>query len=66
MEFIPKDIYEKLEFDKIIVLLQNECLGEVAQEKLARLRPDTIKFMIEKRLKETHEMKAGFDNNENA
>ena len=65
MEFIPKDIYEKLEFNKVIVLLQNECLGEAAKEKLSRLRPETLRFMIEQRLKEVHELKEGFDNNEN-
>jgi hypothetical protein len=31
MQLEPKDVYEKLEFDKILRLIEAECLGELGK-----------------------------------
>lgn len=37
MTLEPKDLYEKLEFDKVLELLTAECLGAYGEEKIANL-----------------------------
>ena len=37
MQLEPKDLYEKLEFDKVIELLQKKCLGELGKFAVQRL-----------------------------
>ena len=56
MDLQPKDLYEKLEFDKIIHLLARECSGELGQQFFAELRPSTHLKTIEQQLKEAKEL----------
>ncbi len=53
----PKDLYEKLEFDKILHLLESDCSGELGQQYFANLQPEIDLRSIEKKLKEVKELK---------
>jgi len=61
----PKDIFEKLEFDKILELLEKECYGDLGKEKVRTITPDVRKFMIERKLKEADEFKLSLIENDN-
>lgn len=57
MNLFPSDIYEKLEFDKILDLLEHECFGEAGRIYFRELRPITDLKTIERQLKEAKELK---------
>ncbi len=57
----PKDLYERLEFDKVLELLEQECLGELGREAVQAIRPDTRRGSIEQRLLEVHDFKLTLD-----
>lgn len=61
MELTPKDLYEKLEFDKVIDLLINECMGDLGREYFTALSPETDPLSIERKLKEVKELKLAFE-----
>lgn len=61
MQLEPKDLVERLEFDKIIQLLEQECVGELGKEMAGRILPETDKKIIEARLQEANEMKSGLE-----
>lgn len=63
MELVPKDLYEKLEFDKVLHLLEEECLGEPGREEVKRLPLLTDPAAIEQQLEEVDECKRGLQNN---
>lgn len=52
MQLEPSDLYEKLEFDKILELLEQECVGDLGKERVREIRPDTDLKEITARLKE--------------
>ena len=56
MHLLPKDLYEKLEFDKILDLLQRECVGQLGTAAAAKLRVQDQHAIILRQLNETHEM----------
>ena len=58
----PKDLYEKLEFDKVIALLEKECSGEMGQVYFQNLLPETDLNSILKKLKEVKELKLCLEN----
>ena len=60
----PKDLFEKLEFDKVIDLLVKECLGEQGIERIRALQPHTNLQYIEERLKEVSELKRSIEHND--
>lgn len=64
MRLEPKDLFEKLEFDKVIELLVRECLGEQGIERIKELRPQTNREQIEERLKEVMEMKRSIEHSD--
>ena len=64
MRLEPKDLFEKLEFDKVIELLVRECLGDQGIERIKELRPQTNREQIEERLKEVMEMKRSIEHND--
>lgn len=64
MRLEPKDLFEKLEFDKVIELLVRECLGEQGIERIKDLRPQTNREQIEERLKEVMEMKRSIEHSD--
>ena len=64
MQLEPKDLFEKLEFDKIIDLLDKRCLGELGRQRIRQLAIETNKPIIEIKLRETHEYKLSLTQND--
>ncbi len=64
MRLEPKDLYEKLEFDKIIALLERECVGELGREAVRQLPLMTDKGQIERSLNEVWEYKLTLSEND--
>lgn len=58
MEIYPKDGHLKLEFERILVLTQNECLGDAGRDALEKVQPSTDIDTIERWLSETEEFLA--------
>ncbi|MFK7981585.1 MAG: endonuclease MutS2 [Saprospiraceae bacterium] len=55
MNLEPKDLYEKLEFDKILELVEAECFGVLGKEVVREISPDTSKPNILRKLREVKE-----------
>jgi DNA mismatch repair protein MutS2 len=64
MHLQPKDLYEKLEFDKILALLDKECSGELGQAHVQAMQPATDLKTIERALKEVKELKLCLEKND--
>ena len=64
MLLLPKELYEKLEFDKVLQLLEKECLGAPAGTYFEFLEPSTELSLIEKQLKEVKELKLSLEKND--
>lgn len=64
MQLEPKDLYEKLEFDKILNLLQGYCLGELGRSAISKISPDTEIILIRGKLEEVKEFKLTLENND--
>jgi DNA mismatch repair protein MutS2 len=64
MDLQPRDLYEKLEFDKVIALLERECSGELGVAYFQALQPESDLKSIEKKLKETKELKLALEKND--
>lgn len=60
MFFEPKDLKEKLEFNKVLELLQRECVGELGVEAVNLVEPEIELEKIYRLLKEVDEFKATF------
>ena len=58
MQLEPKDLYEKLEFDKVLALLAGECYGQLGREAALGLPVTADVAAIERQLQETWECKA--------
>lgn len=58
MRLIPEDVFKKLEFDKVIELLEQQCLGELGIERIRHLKVLTHPKQIERQLDEVYEYKA--------
>lgn len=61
MQLVPKDFYEKLEFDKIIQLLLRYGMGQPGIDRLRALEPVTDLVSIDRWLKETAEFRASME-----
>ncbi len=57
MFLAPKDLYEKLEFDKIIELCARESMGELGFNEILALKPSSDSTLIDKQLREVKEFK---------
>ena len=57
MRWEPNDLFKKLEFDKVLELLGEYCLGELGKKEVAKIVPGTGITAIERKLKEVHEFK---------
>ena len=55
MRLIPDDVYAKLEFDKVLELLEKECLGALGVERVQKLVVHQQAFIIETLLTEVFE-----------
>lgn len=64
MQLEPKDLYEKLEFDKILGLLQKYCLGELGKEATDNIGPETEPILIRGKLEEVKEFKLTLENDD--
>lgn len=64
MQLLPRDLYEKLEFDKVLELLEKECLGELGVETVKGLRPADDISLIERSLNEAREFRLSMDEND--
>jgi DNA mismatch repair protein MutS2 len=62
--FEPKDVLRKLEFDKVIDLLEKEALTALAAEQLHDLSPRTDFAGIDLALRETRECKLALEKND--
>ncbi len=61
MELNSKDLFEKLEFDKVIELLKSYCLGEVGKVYFDHIQIETEPFLIRAKLKEVSEYKLSLE-----
>ncbi len=61
MEIAPKDLIEKLEFDKILEILIEKCYGEAGKEKMQNPFFHTKKLMLDRILAEVIEAKIASD-----
>lgn len=64
MRLEPNNLLEKLEYDKIIALLDRECLGELGREAIHHLPFLTDVEAIERKLKEVNEYKLSLSKND--
>ncbi len=64
MQIQPKDVYEKLEFDKILDLLARECLGAAGRELIQNLKPEVVLSIIKHNLLQVNELKKSIEQNE--
>ena len=64
MKLEPKDLYEKLEFDKILELLLTECLGDYGKEKVQNLPIHIELEAITQKLLYVNEFKLAIQDND--
>ena len=59
MNLLPRDTYEKLEFDKILTLLEEQCNGEMGRQLVNDMVPSVKVTYINRWLDEVAEFKQG-------
>ena len=64
MQLLPKDLFEKLEFDKVLELLEKECLGEQGRMAAQNIGPSTDVAIIEQQLQQVKEYKLSIEQND--
>jgi DNA mismatch repair protein MutS2 len=64
MHFEPRDVLQKLEFDKIIELLEQEAVTPMAAAELRELQPGTSFEAIDLRLREVRDWKLSLEKND--
>lgn len=64
MHLYPKDIIKSLEFDKVLALVSEYCVGEPGQELARELRPSKDIETIKRWLHETAEYKLSLEQND--
>jgi len=64
MIFEPKDVFQKLEFDKVLDLLEKEALTPMAAEMLRAVSPGTDFAHIDRSLRELREFKLILEKND--
>ncbi len=65
MKLAPKDLYQTLEFDKILELTEDYCYGTLGKEYFQQLIPSTEASQIERWLLEVFEYTQTYENNHN-
>ncbi|MDC0230907.1 Smr/MutS family protein [Aureispira] len=65
MEITPKDIYQTLEFDKILIITAKYCFGELAKKYFNSFKHSTNPLQIEQWLSEVFEYTQTYENNHN-
>jgi DNA mismatch repair protein MutS2 len=61
---ISKELYEKLEFDRILALAQKECCGELGETYFQNLQPISSLSALEFQLKKVKELKLSLEKND--
>ena len=61
MRLIPDDVYEKLEFDKVLELLEKECLGALGIEQVQKIIVHKDAYIIDTLLTEVFEYVTAID-----
>lgn len=61
MNLYPRDIFEKLEFDKILSIIESYCLGITAMERVSKIAPSSQAQIIEIQLEEVYECKKTYE-----
>ncbi len=56
MTFYPEDLFEKLEYNKVLALLEQYCAGSMGKEAARSLIPNSDKRWVDQRLDEVQEM----------
>lgn len=64
MKFEPRDVFQKLEFDKVLDLLEKEAMTPMAAERLRALTPSLSFQEIDQWLRETREYKLTLEKND--
>ncbi|MEM0992275.1 MAG: endonuclease MutS2 [Bacteroidota bacterium] len=64
MQLELKDIYEKLEFDKLLKRVEADCLGALGVERIRNTQIATDVRLIRKHLKQVQEYKSTIDNDD--
>ena len=64
MHWEPDDLFQKLEFDKILDFLAAECLSELGKKEVYRIIPGTAAALIDQKLKEVQEFKRANEHND--
>lgn len=64
MELEPRDLYEKLEFDKVKELVEKHCYGELGRAAVQLIHPHTDLALIERMLTEVRELKLSLEKND--
>ena len=64
MLFEPKDVFRKMEFDKVLELLEKEALTEMSAQEIRELSPQIRFDDIDTRLREVREFKLALEKNE--
>ncbi len=62
--FYPADLFEKLEFDKVLELLRRECITEMAQAQVLEIKPGTDFTVIDRALRQVKELKQSLEKND--
>ncbi|MEM6318289.1 MAG: hypothetical protein AAF960_11510, partial [Bacteroidota bacterium] len=62
MNLAPKDLYEKLEFDKILELVEGECYGKLGREIVRQIAPTNNRRRIIQLLNEVREYQVTLGN----
>ncbi len=61
MQFLPGDTYEKLEFDKVLLLLERQCNGDIGRQAARELSPSADIMEVSQWLDEVAEFRQGTD-----
>lgn len=64
MRLEPKDIFQRLEFDKVLELVAHECQGELGKAAALAIKPGVSLERVERKLREVREMKRSIDYND--
>jgi DNA mismatch repair protein MutS2 len=64
MRLEPRDIFQRLEFDKVLELIAQECQGDLARDAALLLKPGANLQQISAKLRETREMKRALEHND--
>ncbi|MBK6948558.1 MAG: Smr/MutS family protein [Haliscomenobacter sp.] len=64
MRLEPKDLFQRLEFDKVLLLVEQECQGELGKAAALLIKPGAGLERIEAKLTETREMRRAIEYND--